>query len=373
MNNKFAALNNFDILRLLFALLVFLFHSSNYIGFKMANVLFHLQGQAVHGFFIISGFLILWSFDKNNDIIKYSIKRFFRIYPLYFLIIIFQALILVFLSSNFNFFDVIKYLTGNLVFQNYIAPSIGNLLVHSPDHAINCSLWTLKIEVMFYILLPFIYYLFKKFGPSLLIILYFISACYSFFIHSRFLLILFPSHLKFFIVGMLLYLYGSKLIEILAKTKMLTVFLLLTFTILSIYVSSGFFKAFIYPVTIGMVVFLAAFCIPHRKVPLDISYGLYVIHFPVLQLLLMYNIFTDDYKSFLFFASLIILGLSILSAKFIEKPFIKFGHKLCKKVNEEDFINNLKHKETGLIGNTIGRLLIFYKKVLINFSLEHNN
>jgi peptidoglycan/LPS O-acetylase OafA/YrhL len=53
-----------------------------------------LAGVAVAGFFVISGFLQTWSLARNPTLKAFALKRFFRIYPLYALVILLQAAIL---------------------------------------------------------------------------------------------------------------------------------------------------------------------------------------------------------------------------------------------------------------------------------------
>lgn len=342
MSNELNKSNNFDLLRLIFACLVFLYHSTVLFGYKTENILFNLPHLAVQGFFIISGFLIVWSFDRNKDILQYSIKRFFRIYPLYFFIIVTQAAIMTILPNSFNFSNIIKYLISNLTFLNFLSPSIGTILNHLKIDAINGSLWTLKIEVVFYILLPVIYFLYKKFGRTFLLILYLFSACYCLLVKDPFFSVLFPIYLRFFIIGILLYFYGLKLINFLKNNKIMVISLFIIFLFADIFIKNDVFKSFIYPISLGMTVLISAFCLPYKKLPLDISYGVYVIHFPVVQLLMLLNVLNNNYKLFLLLSGVIVFALSILSAIFIEKPYISLGHNLSKKYNVKYY--NIKQK-----------------------------
>jgi peptidoglycan/LPS O-acetylase OafA/YrhL len=84
--------NNFDILRLILAVLVFFAHWNILTLQELSNPLFHLSGFAVDMFFIVSGFLIFWSFDSDQNKKHFYIKRFFRIFPLYAFLIVLQTL-----------------------------------------------------------------------------------------------------------------------------------------------------------------------------------------------------------------------------------------------------------------------------------------
>lgn len=67
--------NNFDILRLILAVLVFFAHWNILTSQNISNQLFHLSGYAVHMFFIVSGFLIFWSFDADQNKKRFYMSR----------------------------------------------------------------------------------------------------------------------------------------------------------------------------------------------------------------------------------------------------------------------------------------------------------
>lgn len=111
MNNTLHR-NNFDILRLLLAICVMIFHIGRMYGNE--NLSLFPGTLAVQAFFIISGYLITESFERSRTLKDYSIKRLRRIAPgLYFLIF-------------------------------------------------NGSLWTLIVEVFFYIFIPILCFVFRS-------------------------------------------------------------------------------------------------------------------------------------------------------------------------------------------------------------------
>ena len=155
--------NNFDILRLVLAILVFFAHWNILTSQELSNPLFHLSGYAVDMFFIVSGFLIFWSFDADQNKKHFYIKRFFRIFPLYAFLILLQTLFFIGFSDG-SFMQIVKYFLSNIVFLNFLSPSVDTTLNTLVVHAINGSLWTLKNEVSFYVLVPFIFMFYKKWG-----------------------------------------------------------------------------------------------------------------------------------------------------------------------------------------------------------------
>ena len=157
--------NNFDILRLILAILVYFAHWNILTSQDISNQLFHLSGYAVHMFFIVSGFLIFWSFDADQNKKHFYIKRFFRIFPLYAFLIILQTLFFIGFSDG-STFEVIKYFIANIIFLNFLAPSVGSTLSSLEVNAINGSLWTLKNEVVFYLIVPLLFMFYKKWGGT---------------------------------------------------------------------------------------------------------------------------------------------------------------------------------------------------------------
>ncbi len=155
--------NNFDILRLALAILVYFAHWNILTSQELSNPLFHLSGFAVDMFFIVSGFLIFWSFDADQNKKHFYIKRFFRIFPLYAFLILLQTLFFIGFSDG-SFTETVKYFVANIFFLNFLAPSVGTTLGSLEVDAINGSLWTLKNEVVFYMLVPLIAMLYKKWG-----------------------------------------------------------------------------------------------------------------------------------------------------------------------------------------------------------------
>ena len=127
-------------------------------GSKMILSLFsYLPGVPI--FFLISGFLIAMSYEKNSNLKEYIKNRVLRIYPALYLNIIISILILYyfgFLYFNFEFFS---WLIAQIsILQFYNAEMFRGFGVG----VINGSLWTISVELTFYIALPILFYLYNK-------------------------------------------------------------------------------------------------------------------------------------------------------------------------------------------------------------------
>ena len=116
-------------------------------------------GFAILLFFLISGFCIHYpnTVPNANPCWKtYFIRRFWRIYPTYFIAILFTALISYYCKAIWNdqTWDPNKILRVVTISQNY-PPNNGQFLT-------NPSLWTIPLEIEFYALYPIAFCLISK-------------------------------------------------------------------------------------------------------------------------------------------------------------------------------------------------------------------
>ncbi len=324
--------NNLNILRAFFSINVLLYHCyalSNAASLKFLNNILN-PDLAVQGFFIISGFLILQSYERTKSLKQFYKKRFLRLYPAYITIIILSAVFGVFLSNldfkhYFMAVQLYQYIGANAIFLNFIQQTLPSVFVNNLFTAVNGSLWTLKIEVAFYLIVPLLFFLKQKFNAKVLYpILILISFVYyllmiKLFNNSgnqlyQFLSRQLPGQLFFFIIG-------AWFIEI--KDNLLTKKFLKVIGPLSVVILFApvftIIKIFLLP----FFVFYLAFTLPIFKYPYyrdDISYGLYIYHFPVIQIFVQLGIFHQQPFWALFWSVCISIFLAICSWKFVEKP-----------------------------------------------------
>ena len=170
--------NNFDLLRFSFAFVVFLVHAYALSGAETLSILVHYISSeiAVKSFFVVSGFLIFMSYENTHSVRAYFIKRLRRIYPAYIFIIVLCAAAGLLLSSlvmtDYLSWPLFKYLLSNLVFLNFLQPNLPGLFEHNALQAVNGALWTLKVEVAFYVFVPLAVLAFRKFGRLSICLLY---------------------------------------------------------------------------------------------------------------------------------------------------------------------------------------------------------
>ncbi len=222
MKNKTDS-NNFDLIRNILSFLVFFTHWNVLTARNNEFFIFHLSGIAIDLFFVVSGFLIWWSYNADRDISNFYLKRFFRVFPLYLILILLQTVFFIY-YSNGSIAELFKYFITNIFFLNFLAPTVGGLLDSLEVAAINGSLWTLKNEVAFYILVPLIFKLYIKYGVKALYVIYVCSVIYMFYfqylnienmfyfqsLNNEKMLVQFPAQIRLFLAGILLYIFFDK-------------------------------------------------------------------------------------------------------------------------------------------------------------------
>lgn len=331
--------NNFDFLRFLFAFIVILSHIidlSQFPDFIFLKKYFDTH-LSVTGFFIISGFLITGSYVKTRNIRLYFIKRAKRLLPAYILIVLFSALFFsVFSIYNFQeYFSnsmLYKYLFANLFFLNFIQPCLPGVFLNNILCTINGALWTIKVEVSFYIILPILIFLITKFEKKIIVfvaiyvlgLLYILGLYLTNFIipekHS-FLLILkhqLPGFLTYFISGISLFYFFDFYMKY--KNKLIII------AIIVFSIEYYFNLEILRPIAMSLLLLYFAYgfkFLNNWGKYGDFSYGIYIYHFPVIQLVVSLNLL-NNFNPFLVAFSIIVtaLFLAIISWNFLEKKFL---------------------------------------------------
>ena len=224
------------------------------------------------------------------------------------------------LKGNVEFSDVIKYLGSNLVFANFISPDMGGLLANAHNPAINASLWTLKIEVMFYLSVPLLWWMVKRSGIKVLSIIYLASALFAavaiYYGHESWAKQLF-GQLRFFIVGFLLYHFRDRF----NFTPLVSILLAISLFVICTVRKNLFpeyVSLFVDPLIVGGLVFICALRLPVYVLKYDISYGVYLIHAPLIQIALLLGLFVNSI-SFLLFLVAIVCVLAFVAEKLVRK------------------------------------------------------
>ena len=324
--------NNFDLLRFLFAATVMLVHG--YVLSRQPQLAFLAEWLssevAVRAFFVVSGLLVFMSFDRTRNLAAYAEKRVRRIYPAYFTVVTGAALLL-FLSSGAGAASyapgMAKYLAANLAFLNFLSPTLPGVFEGNAFREINGALWTLKIEVMFYISVPVFAWLFSLLGCLRVIVAtYVLSVLYVWFFNrlaassgSDLYIMLgrqLPGQLSYFMVGALWYYYFEFFQRHAWKLAAAALALLLAHRFVPV---QG-----LEPLCLGtLVVFFGFFLYAGNFGRYgDFSYGIYILHFPILQTLVHAGVFAWSPLAALAIGCATVIGAAALLWHLVERPFL---------------------------------------------------
>lgn len=164
--------NNFNIIRFFAAFMVIYGHMSSIVG----EAAFPLLGQRVSTIgvkilFTFSGYLITKSYLSDPHFGRYMIRRSFRIFPAYIVLILLTALVIgpcftsLSMAEYFGAPGTWRYIWSNLLFSpNYTLPGVFEACPY--PNAVNGSLWTLPFEFAMYLILPTLLVAFKKLGSQ---------------------------------------------------------------------------------------------------------------------------------------------------------------------------------------------------------------
>ncbi len=379
--HAFASLN---FLRGLSAAVVLFNHTATCVSSGKNLLTFNWGGLAVDVFMLISGFLMMWHFYERRNrgeswgssktCLKFYVRRFFRIAPLYY------CLLLV----VYFFHDGLQQLQAHnqSVFQpTYVSGphdptstemSVAQVLTHFsfafgliPRYAASSPLpdWSIGLEMQFYLFFPFLALLLVRsqfiWGTALLLATSWVSlklfgvgvnaepGWLGVFSYPTLL----PFRIDCFLVGMLL---AAGLYEKDSFAKR-TFLLLLALLVAGIYMKKFLLICFLFAFyelalnygtglpPLDRMVNRASRVVGHRifKFMADASYGVYLIHMPllvlVIWLLTQLSSFAGLSPVMRFICGLLVIiplvyTLAFLAFKYIESPGIAWGRQIIKRM-----------------------------------------
>ncbi|WP_323813279.1 acyltransferase [Cellvibrio sp. NN19] len=343
--------NNFNLIRLLAALQVAHYHLVSIYAESITVthafiVKFLGLFPGVPIFFFISGFLISRSWERSESAKSYFVKRAARIEPALIASIVF-ALVLTWASGYFSnnpdvsWLKIIEVILAKATILQFYNPEF---LRDYGDGVLNGSLWTITVEIQFYLLLPIIYLAFFKKGSTLIAlaligIFALINGVYDF-LHDDFsknitfklFHVSFAPWFFMFLTGVLF----QKKFNFFYKALSGKFIFLLPFYILISFIAKPLHADYgnsLNPIVFAILsclIFSAAYSPVRISDKLlggtDISYGTYLYHMPIINFFIYLN-FPKDYltSAFIF---ILIIGTSTASWFFIEKPCLNFAKKL---------------------------------------------
>lgn len=338
--------NNFNLLRLFAALQVVFVHAIHHLKIENSIVLsiqsFISYFPGVPIFFLISGYLITMSYEKNQNIYEYAKNRFLRIIPGLYVSFFVGLMILFYFNqfANVSISEVLLWCLAQLTFFQFYNP---DFIRDFGVGVLNGSLWTISIELSFYICLPFIYVFLKRNFYKKLLFLLTVSFIFSYYVqnissnilmYEKLVKVSILPYLFYFLFGLVVY----KNIDMLKKYIVDKFYIYLALYALVIYFSfDSFVYTFFKQVVFTLFIFSAVFSYRTLSYKLlkhnDFTYGIYIYH------MLVVNIFVEvgymgEVKNILLVLVLSIL-FGIMSYILVEKPFLNMKRKsLYNEINK---------------------------------------
>ena len=280
-------------------------------------------------FFVLSGYWVTKSYLKNKNVKYFYVRRALRIFPLYFLTVIGFAVGLVFFSTfsaqdYFANVHFLKYIFWNCMTLNFVCPSLPGVF---DGNAVNGALWTIKVEIGFYLVLPLLILILEKLPQrrhrnAFLLVVYTLSVLWNFMLAAcaekygipKQISYQLPGFMSFFVSGMI-YVYNEDAIHRFDRYMLLPAILLFT--------AHYFTKTeYLMPFVLAyLIMFLGTRLCFLSKIgrPVDYSYAMYLFHFPLINIFTRLGFFSHApvFAMLMIIAST--LGMAFIAEKYIQQ------------------------------------------------------
>lgn len=338
--------NSLDALRLLAALQVAYLHAREYmLPGQSYSVITHLITlfPGVPIFFFISGYLITRSFERLQSLPDYSRNRALRIFPALWVCVAVNILMVAatgyFSAQGVSFAEVVTLFLAKSSFLQFYNPQYMRAF---GDGVLNGSLWTICVELQFYLITPLLYAAIGALrSKSMLVVAATLVASLAF---NRLLYWWEPTHydeiwwkllrvsflpwIYMFLVGMLVQRNFEMLARFASKCPAwaaLAGYIVLAHLLIQMGLRTGNECSPLIFILLVFLVFRFAYANPtlaHKVLRgNDVSYGLYIWHMPVINQMLFYGLSGSYF--YLVFALLSSLVLAVMSWVLVEKPALQ--------------------------------------------------
>ena len=333
--------NNFNLIRLVAAFQVMVVHVLNHFGIDGAFVDIVKATPGVPTFFFISGYLITGSYQRTRSrgTAAFFKNRILRIYPGLVACVLLSTAAVWFTG----FFGDVQVAVGKILVWVLAQATI--VQFYNPDFmrtfgagVLNGVLWTITVELQFYVLAPLLYYLLERKTP-ILVVFFLVALGTNLYLHHladgssigvKLLYVSFLPWVYMFLLGSLLA-YRRNLVSVILRLRygVLLLGYLVSMTLIGDYTSNA--QNAINPLAF---VFLACLIVKvaYERLPLpqqmtyffdknDLSYGLYLYHMPVINVLLFLGLFSVTANVFV--AVFLSFAAASLSWYLIERPALR--------------------------------------------------
>lgn len=333
--------NNFDLLRILAALQVLYVHAVEHLGLTQGwwfQAVSLFPGVPI--FFVVSGLLVTASLDRADTLRTYFTCRFLRIYPALWVCLGVSILTLIPSNISVDAAEFVPWLLAQISIVQFYNP---DFLRNHGVGVLNGSLWTIPVELQFYLALPVVAFLLARLKrPNLALML----AIAGFLVLSRLLLrfmsgqediagklagvTVFP-WLYLFLLGVWLQRNPAFVERFLAGKAYLwlPLFLVVTAALDALgYDVRGNDLHPLAAILLGLTAVSAAHTAPglHRVLRgNDLSYGLYIYHMPVINLFIVFGVTGSARAAWL--AAIATFALAYASWNLVERPALRLKNR----------------------------------------------
>jgi peptidoglycan/LPS O-acetylase OafA/YrhL len=326
--------DNFDLLRILVAVLVLTNHATLHLGLDkhFTRLISFFPGVPI--FFVISGFLVSKSYERSSSLWSYARSRLLRIFPGLWVCVLLTIPVATYFGYDFLHLRGLAWLVAQLCGAIYTPGFLKSFGFGS----YNGSLWTIPLVLQFYVLLPVAYFILSKRGDltrglvmlwGLFFVLALIFRPMTNFIEGqpdpldlKLLRYSFVPHFYLFLFGVLLQrfqVHESSLIK--GKAPIwLAAYIALMYVI-----PDSDVKYVLHPLALGLVVLSAARTGPDLARRLfrgnDLSYGVYIYHGLVLNVFVELGLVGSPVYAWLLVG--VTFVIAFLSWRLVERPFLR--------------------------------------------------
>ena len=327
--------NNFDLVRLLASLLVYIGHVYGIRQLGQMEPIHQITFRHYHAniiglfiFFTISGFLVCRSLVNSDKLKHYFLNRFLRIWPA----LAASILVCIFIVGViFTSLPVEQFLTHKQTILFFIK---NNSLLTSTlwlpgvydDQVVNGYIWTIPVEVRLYLFLALLFLVAKLRLKQWLLVIFFVTWILNIIVPLYIKQMIFkPYHLPaiglsfYFLAGACCYLYREKI-----PYKFLYWLVLFLAWLASLTWFPYLVKITELPFFVYSILFVAA-C--WKKIPFvraDYSYGIYLFSYPILKSLQAVAGGSLSFVEYFIVATLCTFVVAAMSWNFIEKKALSF-------------------------------------------------
>ena len=259
-------------------------------------------------------------------------RRIFQLVPMYIFVVLIQVVVMMSFLPDGPFSalnETFRYLVANLLFANFLQHDIlRDIAIEAPgaDPEIP-SLWTLKIELGFYLIAPAVFAAVRRWGGGVLVAIFVASALFElvgkhlgYDQYARQL----PGQMQFFAVGIAIYYYAQRI----RVNTLLAMMAPIVFV--ALWTWCWPIPAGVRPLIVGAFVFCFALRMPVLPVGSDLSYSVYLQHGPLIQTLLFLGLLQN--RTWVLCTILLaVLALSFVTERYVERPGIELGKRLSRR------------------------------------------